>query len=79
MTTHNRTRDSSAPIEPVGWQPGLDWEVREDYAELYDVTWNGDKHVRTVRSRNWALLALKMFVAQWRYRHHGSKHRRGRS
>lgn len=56
------------PSEPVGWHPGLDWEVGEGFAELYDVTWSGDMHVGTVSSRHWPILRLKMLVAQWRYR-----------
>lgn len=71
--------NTGKPMEPVGWQPGLDWEVRDGFAELYDVTWSGDMRVATVRARSPRLLCLKMFVAQWRYRraakHHTGAHR----
>ena len=62
-------RDTGEPIEPMGWRPGLDWEVYDDSeppfrADLY----SADTLLVSVTAATRVGLRLRMALAQWRCR-----------
>lgn len=56
---------SWSPAEPMGWQPGLDWEVSRSPDGYLAVLLHRDRELATVRGRRKLWLHARMTVVHW--------------
>lgn len=64
-------RATGEPAEPLGWQPGLDWEVSAEQGGLRADLYSADRLLESVTARSRLGLQLRMIATGWKYRRAG--------